>query len=85
MKDFRSSAQKHSRASARIGILGSAFLIMLWIGLSASAPSGGAIAAETWKEFSQEKSEKEKSIKNSLGCRKCKQSAGLCNADQTNA
>ena len=45
MRNFRSSAQKHSRASARIGILGSAFLIMLWIGLSASAPSGGAIAA----------------------------------------
>ena len=45
MRNFRLSARKHSRASARIGILGGALLVMLWIGLSASVPGGGVTAA----------------------------------------
>jgi len=49
MKYFRTSARTLSRASARtcarIGILGGALLILLWIGISATLPGGGVTAA----------------------------------------
>ena len=45
MRSFRISAGTHSRAAARIGILGGALLVLLWIGISASSPDGAATAA----------------------------------------
>ena len=45
MKYFRIFARTHSRAYTRIGVLGSALLVMLWIGISASSPGGGVTAA----------------------------------------
>ena len=45
MKYFRISARAHFRAYTRIGVLGSALLVMLWIGISASSPGGGVTAA----------------------------------------
>ena len=45
MKYFRIFARTHSRASIRIGMLGSALLVVLWIGISASSPGGGVTAA----------------------------------------
>ena len=45
MKSFRISAPTHSQAAARIGMLGSALLVLVWIGISASSPGGAATAA----------------------------------------
>ena len=45
MKYFRPFAQKHSRASIRIGVLGGVLLVVLWIGISASSPGDGVTAA----------------------------------------
>ena len=45
MRSFRISAGMHSRAAARIGMLGGALLVLLWIGISASSPDGAATAA----------------------------------------
>ena len=45
MRSFRITAGMHSRAAARIGMLGSALLVLIWIGISASSPGGAATAA----------------------------------------
>ena len=45
MRSFRISAGTHSRAAARIGMLGGALLVLLWIGISALSPGGAATAA----------------------------------------
>ena len=45
MRSFRISAGTHSRAAARIGMLGGALLVLIWIGISASSPDGAATAA----------------------------------------
>jgi YVTN family beta-propeller protein len=45
MRSFRITAGTHSRATARIAMLGGALLVLIGIGLSASSLGGGATAA----------------------------------------
>ena len=45
MRSFRITAGMHSRAAARIAMLGVALLVLIWIGISALSPGGAATAA----------------------------------------